>query len=95
MIRRSSSMDSELQRGESAYVIITCSYSHSYNPFGYWYHLHRSSKHSLLLAKVGNLQNRLSEVLSAQHAQESINSIVNALGDTELRLESALREPLL
>jgi hypothetical protein len=54
-----------------------------------------SKKIFLLLAQIRNLQHRLTKVLSAQHTQEPINSTINALGNTELSLESALREPLL
>lgn len=42
---------------------------------------------SLLLAQIGNLQHCLAEVVSPEHTEESLNSVVNALSDAQLRLE--------
>jgi hypothetical protein len=56
-----------------------------------WYH----NLGALLLLQIGNLQHRLAKVLPAQHAEEAIDGVIDALCDAQLGLEAALAEPLL
>lgn len=49
----------------------------------------------LLLLNIRNLQHRLPEVLSVQHAEEGIDGVLDADIDVRLGLEGAIVDPLL
>jgi hypothetical protein len=54
-----------------------------------------NTEHLLLGIQIGNLKHSLAKVVTSQHTQESLNSVIDTLGNTLLGLEATVRNPFL